>query len=70
MASNYSTIQEGTASLLSITTGNALILLKAEESLIQVSWKSSPVAEELAECADFLSLLITEHNIHQLLHDV
>lgn len=70
MATNYSTIQEVSNSNHSPKTANAMLLVKAEESLIQLSWRCSPTPAELTECAHLISELIKQHNIVYFLHDI
>ena len=70
MTTNYNTFSEVSNFNLSLLSDNALLVVKAEQSLIQLSWMSSPTATELTACATVVSELIKENNIAFFLHDI
>ncbi|QMU29585.1 hypothetical protein [Adhaeribacter radiodurans] len=70
MATNYSTIKEVSNLNHSSVSANAVLLVKAEESLIQLSWVKSPAPDELIECAHLVSELIKGNNLLYFLHDL
>ncbi|MDQ4139247.1 MAG: hypothetical protein M3142_01865 [Bacteroidota bacterium] len=70
MTSNFSTIQEVSNLNPSLVSANAMLLVKPEESLIQLSWRNSPSPAELIECAQLVSELIKENNLIYFLHDI
>lgn len=51
-------------------SSKAIIRIEAAESFLQVSWTSAPTPSEVAACADYLSTIIQQNGITQLLHDV
>ncbi len=70
MTTNFSTIQEVSNLNPSLVSANAMLLVKPEESLIQLSWRNSPSPAELIECAQLVSELIKENNLIYFLHDI
>jgi phosphopantetheine adenylyltransferase len=70
MVQNDSIFQELTAPVAEPTSANALIVVKAEESLISLSWKTSPTVTEITQTAELISDLTRQHTITRFLHDV
>ncbi|PSR54592.1 hypothetical protein AHMF7605_14295 [Adhaeribacter arboris] len=70
MTTNYSAVQEVSNLNHSSISANAILLVKAEESLIQLSWVKSPAPAELTECANLVSEIIKENNLLYFLHDI
>ncbi|RDC62261.1 hypothetical protein [Adhaeribacter pallidiroseus] len=65
-----STISAPANSFISNISSKATITIDAAESLVQVSWTSTPSLSDLAESADYLVSIIKQYRITQLLHDV
>ncbi len=70
MTTNYSNFPEVSNYNQALPSANAMLIVNTQQSFIQLSWKSTPQADELTECAIAISKLIKENNFTFFLHDV